>query len=201
MKQTTRTKTKPTQANHLNSLALRKYLRLNQRAFWAPLGVTQSGGSRYESGRRMPPPVAMLLELVYVKGLDPKQVKARDEGILRALKQSQASLQTVKKTKFVKPRHFDPLVLRKDLGLSQRAFWIPLGVTQSGGSRYEAGRRMLPPVSTLIELVYVKGLIPEQFEARDMAILRYLKQDQPDLYASLAKAAGGEIGEISARER
>ena len=34
---------------------------LNQAAFWNPLGVTQSGGSRYESDRRMPTPVALLL--------------------------------------------------------------------------------------------------------------------------------------------
>ena len=33
---------------------------LNQSAFWAPLGVTQSGGSRYEStGRAIPTPVAL----------------------------------------------------------------------------------------------------------------------------------------------
>lgn len=43
---------------------------LNQSAFWAPLGVTQSGGSRYEStGRTIPTPVALLLVL-------------RDQGII-----------------------------------------------------------------------------------------------------------------------
>ena len=46
-------------------LALRKRLRLNQVGFWKPLGVTQSGGSRYESGRNIPKPVQMLIRLAY----------------------------------------------------------------------------------------------------------------------------------------
>lgn len=43
---------------------------LNQSDFWSRIGVTQSGGSRYESGRKMPRPVAILLQLVYVQGMD-----------------------------------------------------------------------------------------------------------------------------------
>lgn len=35
----------------------------NQSQFWAKFGVTQSGGSRYESGRNLPMPVALLLAL------------------------------------------------------------------------------------------------------------------------------------------
>lgn len=44
---------------------LRRLLSLNQKAFWGRLGVTQSGGSRYESGRPMPKPVALLLHVAY----------------------------------------------------------------------------------------------------------------------------------------
>ncbi|MCK9380088.1 MAG: hypothetical protein M0P95_03350 [Sulfuritalea sp.] len=36
---------------------------LNQTAFWTRYGVTQSGGSRYESGRNIPKPLAILLWL------------------------------------------------------------------------------------------------------------------------------------------
>lgn len=36
----------------------------NQSEFWKRLGVTQSGGSRYESGRDIPEPTRRLLELV-----------------------------------------------------------------------------------------------------------------------------------------
>jgi DNA-binding transcriptional regulator YiaG len=41
----------------------RKKDNLNQKDFWARYGVTQSGGSRYESGRNIPKPLAILLWL------------------------------------------------------------------------------------------------------------------------------------------
>lgn len=44
---------------------LRKKLGLNQADFWRRLSITQSGGSRYESGRSMPGPVRLLLHLTY----------------------------------------------------------------------------------------------------------------------------------------
>lgn len=87
-------------------------------------------------------------------------------------------------------RQHDPLALRRSLGLNQCDFWGALGVTQSGGCRYEKGRKMPQPVATLLELVYVKKFIPQQVDVGDMRLLRYLKQDKPDLYATLSKAAG-----------
>jgi DNA-binding transcriptional regulator YiaG len=50
-----------------NPRMLRNSLGLNQSEFWGRLGVTQSGGSRYENGRRMPTPVRKLLGIVYLK--------------------------------------------------------------------------------------------------------------------------------------
>lgn len=41
----------------------RKKEDLNQMEFWQRYGVTQSGGSRYESGRSIPKPLAILLWL------------------------------------------------------------------------------------------------------------------------------------------
>ena len=41
----------------LNPREIRRRLGLNQEQFWTQIGVTQSGGSRYESGREMPKPV------------------------------------------------------------------------------------------------------------------------------------------------
>ena len=46
-------------------LAMRKKANLNQSEFWSPIGVTQSGGSRYESGRNIPKPVQRLLVIAY----------------------------------------------------------------------------------------------------------------------------------------
>lgn len=51
----------------------------NQATFWARFGVTQSGGSRYESGRDLPTPVAILL-LAYADGV------VDDEALKRLLK-------------------------------------------------------------------------------------------------------------------
>ena len=41
----------------------RKKANLNQSDFWKRYGVTQSGGSRYESGRSIPKPLGILLWL------------------------------------------------------------------------------------------------------------------------------------------
>jgi len=46
---------------------LRQGLGLNQAEFCECLEITQSGGSRYESGRPMPRPVRRQLGLVYLK--------------------------------------------------------------------------------------------------------------------------------------
>ncbi|MFA9441668.1 helix-turn-helix domain-containing protein [Uliginosibacterium sp. sgz301328] len=42
----------------------RKSEGLNQIAFWSRFGITQSGGSRYESGRAIPLPIAILMTLM-----------------------------------------------------------------------------------------------------------------------------------------
>lgn len=41
----------------------RKKVNLNQSDFWSRYGVTQSGGSRYESGRNIPKALAILISL------------------------------------------------------------------------------------------------------------------------------------------
>lgn len=44
---------------------LRQKKSLNQSIFWAKISITQSGGSRYESGRSIPKTVQHLLHLAY----------------------------------------------------------------------------------------------------------------------------------------
>lgn len=51
-------------------LALRKKLNLTQFEFWSRLGITQSGGSRYENGRPTPKSVAILARLIFIDGLE-----------------------------------------------------------------------------------------------------------------------------------
>ena len=47
------------------ALVLRKKLGINQSQFWNRVGVTQSGASRYESGRNLPRPVQVLLHMAF----------------------------------------------------------------------------------------------------------------------------------------
>lgn len=65
----------------------RKSLGLNQSIFWKRLGVTQSGGSRYESGRGLPTPTAMLLWLVENGKVDEKDLATA----LKAAKKAQTT--------------------------------------------------------------------------------------------------------------
>jgi len=51
---------------------LRQRLKLNQLDFWSRLGITQSGGSRFECGRRISKPVQSLLIVAY--GTDKKSL-------------------------------------------------------------------------------------------------------------------------------
>lgn len=48
-----------------HALAVRSKLGINQSKFWGAVQVTQSGGSRYESGRDIPAPVQLLLAMRY----------------------------------------------------------------------------------------------------------------------------------------
>ncbi len=87
-------------------------------------------------------------------------------------------------SKTTKPRH-----LRQRLGLNQQQFWSAVGVTQSGGSRYESGRDMPRPVKELLRLVHVEQLDLSQVKRVDFEIISYLKEAHPDLYRNLRRAA------------
>ena len=75
--------------------------------------------------------------------------------------------------------------IRKKLGLNQQEFWSQIGVTQSGGSRYESGRNDPKPVRELLRLVHVERVDLAKVNSMDLHIASLLKEQQPDLYASL----------------
>ncbi len=56
---------------------------LNQSAFWSRYGVTQSGGSRYESGRDLPTPVAILVWLRETGRLTDADLEAARKGVAK----------------------------------------------------------------------------------------------------------------------
>lgn len=88
---------------------------------------------------------------------------------------------------------FNPKDLRKTLGLNQQAFWSQVGVTQSGGSRYESGRSMPHPVRELVRLVFIEGIRIREITKEDQLLLDHLKKDQPDLYKSLKQSLGATL--------
>ncbi|MDR2451431.1 MAG: helix-turn-helix domain-containing protein [Candidatus Accumulibacter sp.] len=79
--------------------------------------------------------------------------------------------------------------IRRKLGMNQQQFWSKLGVTQSGGSRYESGRNMPRPVRELLRLVHVEQIDIQRIKREDIEIVEFLKSEDPDTYKSLKKAA------------
>lgn len=65
--------------------ALRMSKDLNQQDFWRPVYVTQSGGSRYESGRGAPAPVAELVRLYHGLGIDTRRITPENAALIRAV--------------------------------------------------------------------------------------------------------------------
>ena len=82
----------------------------------------------------------------------------------------------------------NPREIRRKLGLNQQEFWSQIGVTQSGGSRYESGRNMPKPVRELLRLVHIEQIDLSKVRREDFEIIEYLKDTHPDLYKSLKKA-------------
>ena len=79
--------------------------------------------------------------------------------------------------------------LRRNLGLNQHQFWSPIGVTQSGGSRYESGRNMPKPVRELVRLTYVEQIDIKAIKGEDWKVIEYLRAKEPEMYKSLKKSA------------
>jgi transcriptional regulator with XRE-family HTH domain len=87
----------------------------------------------------------------------------------------------------------NPREIRLRLGLNQQEFWGAIGVTQSGGSRYESGRNMPKPVRELLRLVHIDRIDLKKINRSDIAVISYLKSEEPALYRRLkTDAAGGQ---------
>ena len=81
----------------------------------------------------------------------------------------------------------NPREIRRKLGMNQQEFWTKIGVTQSGGSRYESGRDMPKPVRELLRLVHMEQVDLSKVKREDFEIVELLKQSHADLYKSLRK--------------
>lgn len=87
------------------------------------------------------------------------------------------------------PEKIDAREIRRKLGLNQQQFWSKLGVTQSGGSRYESGRNMPRPVQQLLRLVHVEHIDIAKVKRDDFEVVEFLKATKPDLFKDLKKQA------------
>ena len=93
----------------------------------------------------------------------------------------------------------NPREIRRRLRMNQQEFWSRIGVTQSGGSRYESGRSMPKPVRELLRLVHIEGIALEKARGSDFEVVSYLKRANPKLYRNLRKAASGRTSSTSMR--
>lgn len=87
----------------------------------------------------------------------------------------------------------DPREIRRKLGLNQQQFWSKIGVTQSGGSRYESGRNMPKPVRELLRLVHVEQIDIQRIKREDIEVVEYLKEHESELFKSLKKSARSKM--------
>lgn len=82
----------------------------------------------------------------------------------------------------------NPKNLRIANDLNQIEFWEKVGITQSGGSRYESGDRRMPPsLAEILRLTYIEHVDLKDVTRDSIDIAKLLKKDQPELYASLLK--------------
>jgi transcriptional regulator with XRE-family HTH domain len=75
---------------------------------------------------------------------------------------------------------FDPREMRRRLDLNQQEFWSAVGVTQSGGSRYEQDRRIPKPVMELLRLRYQLGIKLEDITEDNAMMVRAIAEGQLD---------------------
>lgn len=85
--------------------------------------------------------------------------------------------------------NIDVREIRNKLGMNQSEFWSKLGVTQSGGSRYESGRSIPRPVQALLRLVHIEQIDINKIRKEDYEVAEYLRTSNPDLFKTLKKEA------------
>lgn len=89
------------------------------------------------------------------------------------------------------PQNLNVRTMRNNAGQNQSQFWEPIGITQSGGSRYESGRSMPKPVAALVRLVHQLGIDISKVNADKASLIRLLLSDQvdPEVLSALRKLA------------
>ena len=89
-----------------------------------------------------------------------------------------------------------PREIRRKLGLNQNDFWSKVGVTQSGGSRYESGRNIPPPVRELVRLLYIEKVTLTKIRKDDLIVAELLRTQEPSLYKRFRKSAKESLSKL-----
>ncbi|MBA4742073.1 MAG: helix-turn-helix domain-containing protein [Azoarcus sp.] len=89
--------------------------------------------------------------------------------------------------------------IRRKLGMNQSQFWSKIGVTQSGGSRYESGRNIPRPVQALLRLVHIEQIDISKIRKEDVEVAEYLKTSDPEAFKNLKKEARARRKEKGSR--
>lgn len=121
----------------LDPKQLREQRGESQKEFWHRLGVTQSGGARYENGRRLPPPMRILLALTALGWVTQTQLKCWGR-----ICDGEASGLGEEVDRRIAGFLADPEAARLQRNEGQKVYWGRFGVTQSNGSVYESGRKV-----------------------------------------------------------
>ncbi|WP_092400925.1 MULTISPECIES: helix-turn-helix domain-containing protein [Candidatus Ichthyocystis] len=100
-----------------------------------------------------------------------------------------------------KKKKVSPREIRKKLGLNQQQFWEQVGVTQSGGSRYESGRSIPKPVLMLLQLVHMENIDIRKLNKDDIDVIKYLKISDYSAYKELKKLAKHYLKENNLRNQ
>jgi transcriptional regulator with XRE-family HTH domain len=87
--------------------------------------------------------------------------------------------------------------IRRKLGMNQSQFWSKIGVTQSGGSRYESGRNIPRPVQALLRLVHIEQIDINKIKREDYEVAEFLKATNLEQFKELKKAARARKKELA----
>lgn len=79
--------------------------------------------------------------------------------------------------------------IRKGTGKNQQQFWSEIGITQSGGSRYESGRNIPKSIRALIKIVHIEKIALSEINGDDFKIAQLLKTEEPELYKKIKSMA------------
>jgi transcriptional regulator with XRE-family HTH domain len=91
--------------------------------------------------------------------------------------------------------------LREQSGLTQKVFWSSIGLTQSGGCRYENGQSVPKPVRILIFANYVAGFKIDATTPDGVCGLLRLAKIQASQSAQEAEKIGAKMAEAMSAVR